>query len=103
NWGKIDGGAGSHERTTLSTHFPGIREFNREILRFWAFFSRWCSKDPAQSAAFISDLGRSGLEMSREFSQDIRELKFPVTGFEQRKFLNYFAELVVKTVPNSHY
>lgn len=31
---KLSGGAGSHERTALSTHFPGIREFNREILRF---------------------------------------------------------------------
>jgi hypothetical protein len=30
--------------------------------------------------------GHSGLEKNMEFSQDIRELKFPVTGSSSKKF-----------------
>jgi len=38
------------------------------------------------SLRLTQSCGSSGLENNREFSQDIRELKFPVRGSSSKKF-----------------
>ena len=86
---RLYGGGRSLERTALSLHFPAKREFNRELLRFWAMLRAWRARHAAQFAA-LSCLGPGvGLEKNREFFRDIREPKFPVMGFEQRKFVKF--------------
>ena len=84
---RLYGGASSLERTALSVHFPANREFNREIARNRASFSGWRPEHATQFTALNPILRPSGLEKSREFSEDIRELKFPVMGSSSDFFL----------------
>jgi hypothetical protein len=44
-----------------------------------------------------------GLEKSREFSQDIREMKFPVKGSSSESLAGFFCMPTLKMSPKCHY
>ena len=53
---RLYGGAGSLERTSLSLHFPANREYNRELVMFWALV-RMAPHDMLHNSLRLARLG----------------------------------------------
>jgi hypothetical protein len=58
----VIGGAGSLERGALRAEFPANREFNREVVSFWALASALRSTHAAQLTAFSPQRQTMGIQ-----------------------------------------